>query len=82
MRATLSEPTRERERGSIAERLRARHLILQHALGQCMYVCMYVRPSRSSTHARELLNFERRRDTHVYVRRRACPTRAWDGWQR
>ena len=33
----------------IAERLSARHLILQHALGQCMYVC----PSRSSTHARK-----------------------------
>ena len=47
----------------IAERLSARHLILQHALGQrtyvCMYVCMYVYlsvtpcTSRSSTHARE-----------------------------
>ena len=26
----------------VAERLSARHLILQHALGQRMYVCMYV----------------------------------------
>ena len=38
----------------IAERLNARHLILQHALDQCIYiyVCIYIRPSRSSTHAR------------------------------
>ena len=35
-----------------AERLSARHLILQDALGQSMYVYMYIRPSRSSTHAR------------------------------
>ena len=26
----------------IAEHLSARHLILQHELGQCMFVCMYV----------------------------------------
>ena len=26
----------------IAEHLSARHLILQHALGQCMFVCLYV----------------------------------------
>ena len=26
--------------GSLAERLSARHLILQHALGQCMFVCL------------------------------------------
>ena len=37
----------------VAERLSARHIILQHALGQRMYVCMYICPSRSSTHARE-----------------------------
>ena len=34
--------------GLIAERISARHLILQHALGQCIYIC----PSRSSAHAR------------------------------
>ena len=32
----------------IAERISARHLILQHDLGQCIYIC----PSRSSAHAR------------------------------
>ena len=39
----------------VAERLSARHIILQHALGQRMYVCMYIYicPSRSSTHAHE-----------------------------
>ena len=44
----------------VAERLSTRHLILQHALGQCMfvclyvcmYVCMYICPSHFCTHAR------------------------------
>ena len=65
----------------IAERLSARHLILQHALGQRMYVCMYICPSRpvycpshSSTHARE--------DGGGVTRERTCAIRSSSrvGW--
>ena len=62
----------------IAERLSARHLILQHALGQrtyvCMYVCMYICPSRSSTHVRE--------DGGGVTRERTCAIRSSSrvGW--
>ena len=59
----------------IAERLSARHLILQHALGQRMYICMYyICPSHSSTHARE--------DGGGVTRERKCAIRSLDGWRR
>ena len=58
----------------IAERLSARHLILQHALGRCMYIC----PSRSSTHARQCVF------RHALLRMRASKagaSRADGGWR-